>query len=326
MNTRVDKFHAAVHALGHLVNGPYEAETGWPGFCMVQLHNNTCQVALHVSTITPHSRKDYELRFQNPAGRALVSDANGRAVPVLLGLDDPEDPHIFVAADGRSRVNRHARFSILFHKRIINEARQKGWAEYIASNGEKVYAFVPSLFPAFLSLLDDTDNISAHEVAEIAEASGVLDSPNDPDSQASAASRAYRAVSILARKAGVGKRIRSAYGNRCAMCGLGSSLLQGAHIFPVEAPGSTDEVWNGLSLCHNHHGAFDLHLIWIDPSTYQIRLHPSLYMDANVSDGSRHFVDSTWRELALPSLRQHRPDPQMLIKRYGYFDGDYTWV
>ncbi|WP_187432767.1 HNH endonuclease [Pseudomonas synxantha] len=293
---------------------------------MIQLHNNSRLVALHVSTITGHSRRDYELRFQNPAGGALVSDDYQRASPVLLGLDDPENPRIFVAVDGRSRVNRGSRFSILFHQRIIAEARNKGWAEYVASNGEKVYAFVPSLFPAFLSLLDDTNDIGAQEVAEIAEASGVLDAPNDAYSQALAASRAYRAVTVLARKAGSGRQIRSAYGHRCAMCGLGSNLLQGAHIFPVEAPGSTDDVWNGLSLCYNHHRAFDLHLIWVDPNSYEIRLHPSLHQDAFVSDGGRRFVEGTWLRLGLPIFQHHYPLPQMFTARYDYFEDDYSWV
>ncbi|NEV64307.1 HNH endonuclease signature motif containing protein [Thiorhodococcus minor] len=61
------------------------------------------------------------------------------------------------------------------------------------------------------------------------------------------------------------------------MCGLGSGLIEGAHIYPVEASDSKDELWNGIALCRNHHRAFDLHRIAVHTDTWQLEIHPDLH-------------------------------------------------
>lgn len=61
------------------------------------------------------------------------------------------------------------------------------------------------------------------------------------------------------------------------MCGLDEGLVEGAHIYPVEAPGSADELWNGLAaLCANHHRAFDLHRVCVVPGNLRVSFHPDL--------------------------------------------------
>lgn len=328
MSQRARKFQAVVEALGPLAVGPSIPGEGWPGLCAIQVSDNTFNVALHVASVSPHARRPYEMRFQNPAAddRPAVSDNSGTALPILLGVDEQQDPNVYIAVDGRSRLGRATRFSILFHKRIIDEARVKGWAVYVSNTGEKIYAFVPAMLPSFIAQILGDEDLPADQVSEAAVASGVIDSGIDRDLAALAAMRVTKAVNILVRKAGVGRRIREAYSNCCAMCGLGSNMLQGAHIYPVEAPGSNDEVWNGLSLCYNHHRAFDLHMIWIDPRSGDIHLHPSLVEEARNNQGARHFVESTWRRLSLPARRSDRPDSRMFERRYSYFEGEYEWV
>lgn len=326
MNTRAGKFVSVVNALGPLVIGAPSPQSGWPGLLTILVDGTPVNIALHVSAISHHHRAPYEYRFQNPADRSLVSDQHGLALPVLLGLGHPAAPHILVAVDGRTRVGRASRFSILFHERIVLEASQYGWAEYVGANGEKIFAFVPAFFPIFLAQINESGSISSEQIKEMAVAAGFFDPLNNAQSQAAAAVRATRGVTVLARKAGAGRRIREAYSHTCAMCGLGSNLLQGAHIYPVEAPGSTDDIWNGLSLCYNHHRAFDLHLIWVDPRNYQVHLHPSLHADAVFNSGTRNFVSGTWGRLAIPQFVQYQPNPQMFIDRYTYFDKNYDWI
>jgi len=327
MTPRVQKLWSAVNALGPLVVGRTIPGDGWPGTCFIQLANEQVNVALHVSSISPHSRKSYELRFQNPAGGDCpVSDLNGTALPILLGLDDPISPTIFVAIDGRDRVGRQTRFSILFHNRIIDEARARGWAVYKSSTGENIFAFVPAMLPSFIEQINVKDEVSVKEISEAAIASGVLDFNTDPYAITMAAQRATRAVSVLARKAGIGHKIRSAYGGTCAMCGLGSGLVQGAHIYPVEAPGSADEIWNGMSLCYNHHRAFDMHMIGINLDSSQIILHPSLHLAAMTNPGTANFINSTWKYLQTPAHYEHKPNALMFKHRYEYFEGEYDWM
>lgn len=325
---RTEKFQTAAQLLGPLVVGAIDAANAWPGSLTLQTPSGNVKVALHISGVSPHARKEYEKRFQNPAGlpRPAVSDIAATALPVLLGLDDSEKPNVFVAVDGRSRLGRDTRFSILFHEKILAEARTNGWAVYESTTGERVYAFLPGLLPAFVEQIRANEMLPLEQIAEAVVASGVLDAPEDEAATTMAAKRATKAVNILLRKAGAGRKIRAAYGNTCAMCGLGSNLLQGAHIYPVEAPGSSDEIWNGVSLCHNHHGAFDLHLIWINPTTKDISIHPSLRAEAQQNSGTRHFVESTLDTLALPVKATDRPRKKMFEQRYEYYDTKYTWV
>lgn len=58
--------------------------------------------------------------------------------------------------------------------------------------------------------------------------------------------------------------VLSAYGRRCAFCGVQLGLLDAAHILPVSYPGSSDEVANGIALCKSHHYAYDSNLVAFD--------------------------------------------------------------
>jgi len=58
--------------------------------------------------------------------------------------------------------------------------------------------------------------------------------------------------------------VLSAYGHRCAFCGIQLGLLDAAHIVPVFSPGSSDEVNNGIALCKTHHHAYDSNLVAFD--------------------------------------------------------------
>lgn len=49
-------------------------------------------------------------------------------------------------------------------------------------------------------------------------------------------------------------------------------LVDAAHILPVGAPGSADNVVNGLAPSPTYHRAFDLGLIYLDDE-YRMRLH-----------------------------------------------------
>ena len=110
------------------------------------------------------------------------------------------------------------------------------------------------------------------------------------------------------------------------MCGLNFSLVAGAHIYPVSAPGSSDAVWNGVALCHNHHAAFDAHHVWVHPLTFAIALHPHMRKRAQVSAASEAFVTTTWPELRVPSRLANRPRPAMFVNRYEYFSPKYSWA
>lgn len=304
---------------------PIDAGDGWPGIVRIQLPDGKfTNVAMHVSTVSPMARANHEIRFQNPGAKTPISDL--LAPPILVGLGYESDRPILVALDGRSRVNRDTRFSVLFNVKVMADALKTGWGKYESNKGERIYAFMPTLLPVYVDLLgkgldlDFSDNANKSVQSAIS-ASGVVEGDT-----VLASERARRAVSILIREYAFGGSVVAAYGRLCSMCGLNTGLVIGAHIMPVEAPGSPDQIWNGLALCHNHHAAFDLHKIWVDPRSRRVSYHPEVVQQASSQPALRSFVKGTFGELALPLEGNNRPKEEMFRARYKFYAGSYEWA
>lgn len=319
--SRLNLFREVCADIGSDVLTIKDAGAGWPGLITLTTSEGIIPVALHVSTVSSHSRQPYEKRFQNPANSSPVVSPNG-AIPLLVGLFKEEDqPSILVAVNGASRLGRHTRFSILFNQRIIKEAQDRGWAFYVSGTGEKIYALNPRLLPVFVdSVLANTD-IPSKDITSAISASGLLEDNTDES-----ANRARRTASQLVRDNKFSECLRDAYGNVCAMCELGINLVVGAHIYPVSAPGSRDVIWNGIPLCQNHHYAFDHHDIWIDPDSRNILFHPSILNMRETNRPVNNFILMTRATLLEPSQRANRPRREMFVQRYEYFAGSYDWV
>ncbi|WP_394372553.1 HNH endonuclease [Ralstonia mannitolilytica] len=103
----------------------------------------------------------------------------------------------------------------------------------------------------------------------------------------------------------------AAYRHQCAFCCVQLGLLDAAHIIPVSAPGSTDEVANGVALCKLHHSAYDANLIAFDRQ-YKIHISKARLKDlsaANLSGGFKGFRDALGISLALPVDPKNYPNP-----------------
>jgi hypothetical protein len=291
---------------------------GWPSIISYQKDGNSVPISLHISQVGSHARRDYELRFQNPGNRKPVEDANG--YPILMGIYR-SDPTIFVALSGNSRVGRKARFSILFNESVIQGAITNGFAEYINSSGEKIFAFRSELFPALFEIIESDVDISIRDLHLASQSSGFLDE-GTPES----AERARRSTQALVRHYAFGNNVKAAYSHKCAMCGLPINLIVGAHIYPASAPDSPDIVSNGISLCQNHHAAFDNHDLWINPDDYTLKFSPEVTELIEVEESVANFVNNTYGTIALPAIENHKPSVEMLRKRYQYYEGCYDWV
>jgi predicted restriction endonuclease len=148
----------------------------------------------------------------------------------------------------------------------------------------------------------------------------------DDEDMPAASQRARRAGSTLVRDARFSRRVVDAYRGLCAMCGLDVGLVEGAHIYPVSAPGSSDEAWNGLALCANHHRAFDRHLVGVQPETSTIVLHADVRCQVADSPPVRAFVQGTYPRLADPAAQAARPRAEMFRNRYDFYVDRYDWM
>jgi hypothetical protein len=296
---RVDLAREIVGLMGADVAAVAHLNGGWPSIVEIETVTGRIPVALHVSNVSPHARRPYEWRFQNPGSRIPVENP-GQSLPILAGLDHVGDVPVLVAIDGASRVGRPARFSILFNRRICVEAAATGWSEYTSTSGEKIFALRPPLFPVLVEMLGSGLEIPPARIVSAVESSGLLE--ND---DGGAGERARRTASSYVRDARFSRDVRAAYENRCALCGIALNLVVGAHIYPVGAPGAPDRVWNGLALCHNHHSAFDAFQIWVD-SNYDVLVRPAFVASAQGNRASVQFLAQTPPRLWIPTNAAHR--------------------
>ena len=313
-----------ISSLCRLVGPParvIDALDGWPGLIELQLSTGPSRYSAHVGPIHSMARKHYEYRFQNPGQRRPVRTLPGTQ-PLLIGVLDTSFPNVLVAAEPELRLGDLTRFSVLFPERLFKEAQFVGWSEpYVNSNGGTHWSFLPQLLPTFAELYESQVLLAPKDIQIAVVGAGLADEPSD-----SSASRARRATTRLIRDARFAKNVVEAYSRKCAMCGINLGLVSGAHILPVSAPASTDQVCNGLALCDNHHRAFDTHRIWVHPSRKVLKIHPTIIDHAKVNDRTKAFLDTMFERLADPSDMALAPQETMFRERYDYFNGSYDWA
>jgi hypothetical protein len=297
-----------------------DIDTGWPSGGELTRDSGLLPISAHVSTVGPHARRPYEFRFQNPGDRTPVSDQYG--FPLLIGLaEEKEQEPCLIVVDGRTRLGREARFSILFNRSIIEDAVKRGVSLYISKSGERIYGTRPEIFPTVADIIASGVEVPLRELQQAVSASGFLE-----DGSEQSAKRTRRAAEILVRDHAFGRDVKAAYDNKCAMCGLSLRMVVGAHIYPVSAPGSEDKVWNGLCLCANHHAAFDNHDIAVKPATTEIVFSPTAVSEAKTNKALSEFIEKTFEILAKPNDPALAPKREMFQQRIEFYEDAYDWL
>jgi hypothetical protein len=307
-----------------------DATSRWPALATLVVDGTEVPVSLFAGVVglSGRDRDHVERRFQNPGqDRPIVIDPDRH--PLLLGLwetdryIDVQRPLLF-SADPLTRVGRTTRYSVFASLVTLRAALETGWSEGLNARGEMIRCFAPPLLAVSFAADRDHAPPEAEAMQAAIEGSGLI-TATEPEIPA-AAERARRAGSTLVRDARFSRRVIDAYGGRCAMCGLGVQLVQGAHIYPVSAPGSRDEPWNGLALCPNHHLAFDRHLLAVDIDTRAIVFHPTVVEQASGNRAVKALIDGTFDRLEEPAGSSLRPRSEMLTKRYEHYADYYGWL
>ena len=111
-------------------------------------------------------------------------------------------------------------------------------------------------------------------------------------------------------------RVLTAYGQRCAMCGVQLHLLDGAHILPAAHADSTDGTDNGVALCALHHRAFDGAFVTFDPD-FRIRLNVGMVEELKAIEhagGLKAFKKALRTILDLPPDKKDRVQRLTLLR------------
>lgn len=306
--------------LDYVLSGRRADQTGWPTVATIDAIDGRCRIALHVAEVTSMSRKEYELRFQNPAQPDQRPMRMSRAnVPLLIGVDHTSNGITCVGADTEKRSSSLKRWSVLFHTGTLAVGVQNGWAEYPSKDDERIIAFHPSQLPTYVAYRELGFSQPTTSISNALIACGFTS-----DSVSEVMERGRMAATRVIRDWRFSRDVVQAYHGRCAISGMNWRIVQAAHIHPVSAPGSVDAVSNGMALSPGYHALFDRHKIFIEPDSYRISFHPELFEGATVAE--RQFLNLAESELRLPSNETSKPSGEMLKKRYNYYGEAYSWA
>ena len=321
---RTSHIKALQRSLGDELLQITDLGTGWPALCRLRIGDTWRSVAIHLGPVglSHRGRDTIERRFQNPGqGRPIVAPAGHK--PLLVGVSYSQNGAIqcLVGMDPYRRLGDETRKSLFVPVDALNAGAAAGWIDHVSTSGETIHVFRPEFLPVLAALGQSVASSALPELADIARASGFLAMPDDPE----ASKRARVAALRAARRCDFGRRVVEAYMGECSMCGLDSGLVDGAHIYPVAAPGSSDALPNGLALCPNHHRGFDRHLLFVGPESGQIHIHAELTEAAASNKACSALVESTRERLLLPRAVSARPAANMFQRRYAFFSGAYAW-
>jgi putative restriction endonuclease len=121
--------------------------------------------------------------------------------------------------------------------------------------------------------------------------------------------RVIAKVSRLARDSDFRRKVTVAYDRKCAVTGLQLRLVEAAHILPVGADGSTDEIINGICLSPTYHRAYDRGLIYLTEDR-QMLINERKKRDLirlGLGGGLSEFEFHLKREIFLPPDRRQWP-------------------
>ena len=122
-------------------------------------------------------------------------------------------------------------------------------------------------------------------------------------------------ISRVSRDANFRDQVLNAYSHRCAVTRMQLRLVEAAHILPVSAIGSIDDVRNGIALSPTYHRAFDCGLIYlVDDYTMRINLkYETQLVRLDLAGGIEEFKKSLGR-IHLPPDRRQWPHQAFIRK------------
>lgn len=194
----------------------------------------------------------------------------GDMTTALLGYS----PVFGVFTAWQAELHRDSGYSknLQFREELLANAAAFGWAvgdpRQTESGPEVRVSFHPVHLSHYLQVLRDAD--ANHLVGEARKAFFILRRPNrvpdpTPASQESLVQQERRKVmsARLHRDSAFSRRVAAEFGSSCAVCSFQLSVTEGAHIIPVHDDRSTDDIWNGVCLCANHHRLYDNRILRI---------------------------------------------------------------
>lgn len=261
------------------------------------------------------ARPKDEYRIQLTSVSAPLEE-NPDGPTLLLGYEP--DTGCFAGFD----LKKHRTFSkqspsIQISIATLREAVRDGFAFMRKGNDEIAVAFRADNILAY-SLNSESLHESGADAAVAALLSkvGRFESVTDRELAKLPAERrrVVTKVSRLARDSDFRRKVTVAYDRKCCVTGMQLRLIDAAHILPVGAEGSTDDVQNGLCLSPTYHRAYDRGLICLTEDRRML-INPKKkgeLLRLGLGGGLRDFEAHLGREIHLPPDRKQWPRTDLI--------------
>ncbi len=225
-------------------------------------------------------------------------------------------------------LRRHKRFSINSPSiqipiTVLHTALQHGLSFATKGNNEIAIGFRPDQFLAYAlnAELLHTYGAEAKTVDLLTKAAALEPiGAEELERVAKDRQRVVATVSRLSRDSDFRRKVTIAYDRRCAVTRIQLRLIDAAHILPVGAKGSCDEVYNGICLSPTYHRAFDRSLIYLDENL-NMQINPAqerelarLRLDGGLDD----FKSYLGRKIHLPADKRQWPQPDLIREANGF--------
>lgn len=242
--------------------------------------------------------------------------------------ENPDGPTLLLGYEPESRcfagfdLNKHLAFStqspsIQININTLREADKNGIAFSRKGNDEIAVGFRPDNILRYC-----LNSKSLHESGADADVSELLSKTDGfklvTDDEIYALTperrRILTKVLRLARDGDFRRKVIDAYSRRCCVTGLQLRLIDAAHILPVGASGSSDDVQNGLCLSPTYHRAYDLGLIYLTEERKMVLNHQKReeFVRLGLGGGLQEFKLPLDKGIFLPQNRNHWPGKKFI--------------
>lgn len=207
--------------------------------------------------------------------------------------------------------------SIQININALREAIRDGFAFARKGNDEIAIAFRPDNLLAYCLNSENLHESGADAtVSNLLSKAGRLETVTNFEMSGltSERKRVVTKISRLARDSDFRRKVVVAYDRKCCVTGMQLRLIDAAHILPVGAAGSSDDVGNGLCLSPTYHRAYDRGLIYLNDRC-EMLINPNRkreLIQLGLGSGMCDFEKHLGRQIFLPADRRQWPNPEFI--------------
>jgi putative restriction endonuclease len=260
-------------------------------------------------------RNEYRIQITGLSTNYFEPELGGKTL--ILGWWD--EAEVFAGFD----YNKHSDIlgsspSIQIREQYLRNAHVNGFSICNKGNQEIAIAFKPNFLVEYIRNLESLHGFGESE-SDLNLLETVAEQPetvNDTAIEAVSPNRRIVITSVRKKLRDVSfqERVLTAYGYRCAICGIQLDLVQAAHIVPVSHDAGTDLTSNGIALCALHHYAYDRGLVYVDEN-YSVEINQNKVEQLRAihrDSGLEEFIGSMRDLIILPPAISDRPHIEYL--------------